>query len=111
MRAAYLDERAYVIEQARAQYREVAPKAARARETAETVRKVPCNEVLGGKAVGLSLVEQCTHCSFVPKDVFIVDFNGITVLSDEIENERRNVFQTASAPLSVVVDETVADDV
>ncbi|MNE88611.1 hypothetical protein D3C80_1859350 [compost metagenome] len=73
--------------------------------------EVPYNDNLWGKAVCLRLVEQSTNRPLVAKDIFIIDGNGITILGGDICNDRTDVFQAATAPLSIVVNEAVADDV
>lgn len=56
MRAAYLDERAQVIEQARGQYQKVAPQATRAREVAETVRNAATTRIALEQAPALERI-------------------------------------------------------
>jgi hypothetical protein len=57
MRAAYLDERAQVIEQARGQYQKVAPQATRAREVAETVRNAATARIAQEQAPALERIQ------------------------------------------------------
>lgn len=56
MRAAYLDERAQVIEQVRAQYQKVAPQATRAREVAEAVRNATTTRIAQAQAPALERI-------------------------------------------------------
>ena len=56
MRAAYLDERAQVIEQARAEYQKVAPQATRAREVAESVRNATTTRIAQEQAPALARI-------------------------------------------------------
>ena len=56
MRAAYLDERDQLIEQARAQYQRVAPQATRAREVAETVRNAATIRIAQEQAPALERI-------------------------------------------------------
>ena len=56
MRAAYLDERAQVIEQARGQYQKVAPQATRAREVAEAVRNATTTRIAQEQAPALERI-------------------------------------------------------
>ncbi len=56
MRAAYLDERAQVIEQVRAEYQKVAPQATRAREVAESVRNATTTRIAQEQAPALARI-------------------------------------------------------
>lgn len=56
MRAAYLDERAQVIEQARAEYQKVAPQATRAREVGESVRNATTTRIAQEQAPALARI-------------------------------------------------------
>lgn len=66
---------------------------------------------LGSETVGLGLVEQCANCSFVAKNIFIVNCDGITFLGGEVLYDSADISQAAAIPLSVVVNEAVTDDV
>lgn len=56
MRAAYLDERAQVIEQVRAEYQKVAPQATRAREVVESVRNATTTRIAQEQAPALARI-------------------------------------------------------